>query len=108
MNSQGFAGMVPIAPRRARSPRSTASSRSSPFIWYGGKYSEEIMPFAQFGVDPDTVFTIYDELTDPARPAQGVPARTRPAASSAASSPRTGASRSATRCRSRGTSTRST
>jgi putative ABC transport system permease protein len=35
----------------------------TPFSWYGGKYGEETMPFAQFGVDANTIFTIYDELT---------------------------------------------
>ena len=38
---------------------------ATPFSWYGGKYGEETMPFAQFGVDPDTIFTIYDEFTVP-------------------------------------------
>ena len=37
----------------------------TPFSWYGGKYGEETMPFAQFGVDPDTFFTVYDEFTIP-------------------------------------------
>ena len=38
---------------------------ATPFSWYGGKYGEETMPFAQFGVDPDTIFTIYDEFKVP-------------------------------------------
>ena len=52
MNAQGFAGMVPIARVReiAALPGVVAAS---PFCWYGGKYGEEVMPFAQFGVDPD-------------------------------------------------------
>src|SRR5262249_24883723 len=39
---------------------------ATPFTWYGGKYQDEIMPFAQFGVDPETVFVIIDEFTVPA------------------------------------------
>ena len=37
----------------------------TPFTWYGGKYQDEILPFAQFGVDPQTVFDIIDEFTIP-------------------------------------------
>jgi putative ABC transport system permease protein len=36
---------------------------ASPFSWIGAKYQDSIMPFAQFAVDPNTVFTIMDELT---------------------------------------------
>ena len=64
MNSQGFAGPVPIA-RVAEVAAMDGVVAASPFSWYGGKYGEETMPFAQFGVDPDTIFTIYDELTIP-------------------------------------------
>ncbi len=64
MNAQGFAGMVPVARVReiAALPGVVAAS---PFCWFGGKYGEEVMPFAQFGVDPQVIFTIYDELTVP-------------------------------------------
>jgi len=64
MNSEGFAGMVPISRVReiAAKPGIVAVT---PFSWYGGKYGEEEMPFAQFGVDPTTIFSIYDELTVP-------------------------------------------
>jgi putative ABC transport system permease protein len=67
MNAQGFAGMVPIARVReiAALPGVVAAS---PFCWFGGKYGEEVMPFAQFGVDPQVIFTIYDELTVPPGP----------------------------------------
>jgi len=54
------------SPASTRSPRSTGWSRATPFCWYGGKYGEETVPFAQFAVDADTFFTIYDELTIPA------------------------------------------
>ena len=67
MNAQGFAGMVPIARVReiAALPGVVAAS---PFCWFGGKYGEEVMPFAQFGVDPQVIFTVYDELTVPPDP----------------------------------------
>ncbi len=38
----------------------------TPFSWFGGKYRDEVMPFAQFAIDPDTVFKVLDELTIPA------------------------------------------
>ena len=64
MNSQGFAGVVPIS-RVAEVGAMDGVVATTPFSWYGGKYGEETMPFAQFGVDPATIFTIYDELTVP-------------------------------------------
>jgi len=64
LNSNGFAGMIPISrlPDIAKLPGVVAAS---PFSWVGGKYQDEILPFAQFAVDPNTVFTIMDELTIP-------------------------------------------
>jgi putative ABC transport system permease protein len=64
MNSQGFAGRVPISLRREIEAREGVVA-TTPFSWFGGKYGEEVMPFAQFGVDADTVFKIYDELKVP-------------------------------------------
>jgi putative ABC transport system permease protein len=64
MNANGFAGMVPIG----RLPEIAAIDgvlAASPFSWYGGKYHDEVMPFAQFAVDAETVFTILDEFTVP-------------------------------------------
>ena len=89
MNSQGFAGMVPIA-RVAEVAAMDGVVAATPFSWYGGKYGEETMPFAQFGVDPDTIFTIYDEFKVPPDQLKAFQ-EDRPAASSAASSPRTAA-----------------
>jgi putative ABC transport system permease protein len=62
MSSQGFAQPVPIVRVReiAAMPGVVAVT---PFSWYGGKYGEDPMPFAQFGIDPESVFKIYDELT---------------------------------------------
>ncbi len=64
MSSQGFAGKVPIVRDRQIAAMDGVVA-ATPFSWFGGKYGEETMPFAQFGVDPQTFFTIYDELTVP-------------------------------------------
>jgi putative ABC transport system permease protein len=64
MSAQGFAGMVPIVRVREIAALDGVIA-TTPFNWYGGKYGEETMPFGQFGVDANTVFTIYDELTIP-------------------------------------------
>ena len=81
MNSSGFTGRVPIA----RVPEIAALDgvvAVSPFRWFGGKYNEETMPFAQFGVDADTVFRILDEYTIPPTSSRRS-SPTRPGASSA-------------------------
>jgi len=64
LNANGFAGMLPISRVKeiAQLDRVVAVS---PFCWFGGKYQDEIMPFAQFAVDADTVFKVLDELTIP-------------------------------------------
>jgi putative ABC transport system permease protein len=60
MNSQGFAGALPIAyVDRIRSVPGVEAA--TPYMWYGGNYKEERMPFAQFGTDPRTVFDVWDE-----------------------------------------------
>jgi putative ABC transport system permease protein len=64
LNANGFAGMLPIACVQEIA-RFEGVKAVTPFSWYGGKYQEEIMPFAQFGVDPKTVFTVIDEFTLP-------------------------------------------
>ena len=38
---------------------------ATPFSWFGGKYHDEVMPFSQFAVDAENVFTVMDELTVP-------------------------------------------
>jgi putative ABC transport system permease protein len=62
LNSQGFAGLVPIARVREIAALDGVIA-ASPYLWYMGKYRDEIIPFAQFGVDADTVFTVRDELS---------------------------------------------
>ena len=65
MSSQGFGLPVPFA-RVAEIQAMPGVEAVSPFSWFGGKYNEEVMPFAQFGVDPSVFFKIYDEFTIPA------------------------------------------
>src|SRR4029450_12759768 len=64
LGANGFAGMMPIA-RDKEIAQLDGVIATSPFSWYGGKYQDETLPFAQFGVDPDTVFTILSEMTIP-------------------------------------------
>jgi putative ABC transport system permease protein len=84
MSSQGFAQSLPIALRDEivridkdkgidgivyRDNNNDGEGDTpiiSPFSWYGGKYAEETsMTFAQFGVDPDTIFDLYVEYKLP-------------------------------------------
>jgi len=62
MNANGFAGMVPIA-FVGEVSRMDGVVAATPFSWFGGKYHDEVMPFSQFAVDAETIFTVRDELT---------------------------------------------
>ncbi len=64
LNANGFAGMLPIA-RVSEIAQLDGVLAVTPFNWIGAKYHDEIMPFAQFGIDPDTVFKVMTELTVP-------------------------------------------
>src|SRR3954470_16035162 len=64
MNANGFAGMVPIS-FAGEISRMDGVVAATPFSWYGGKYHDEVMPFSQFAVDADTVFTVLAELDVP-------------------------------------------
>jgi putative ABC transport system permease protein len=64
MNANGFAGMVPIS-FAGEISKMDGVVAATPFSWYGGKYHDEVMPFGQFAVDADTVFTVMDELRVP-------------------------------------------
>ncbi len=64
MSSQGLGLPVPYA-RVAEIAAMPGVDAVTPFSWYGGKYNEEVMPFAQFGVDPETFFRVMEELTIP-------------------------------------------
>jgi putative ABC transport system permease protein len=65
LNSNGFAGMIPIA-RVKEVGELEGVVAATPFSWFGGKYHDEIMPFAQFAVDADSIMTILDEFSMPA------------------------------------------
>jgi putative ABC transport system permease protein len=64
LNANGFAGFIPIG-RVKEVAQLDGVLAASPFSWYGGKYKDEILPFAQFCVDPETVFKVMDEFTLP-------------------------------------------
>ena len=64
MNANGFAGMVPIS-FVGEVSKMDGVVAATPFSWYGGKYHDEVMPFSQFAVDAETIFTVMDELDVP-------------------------------------------
>jgi putative ABC transport system permease protein len=64
MSSQGFAQPVPGS-RIAEIAAMEGVVAVTPLSWFGGKYKEEELAFAQFGARADTLFTIYDEFTVP-------------------------------------------
>ena len=61
MNIQGFAAELPIA-NVDRVRAMPGIKAATPYTWFGGKYKEERMPFAQFGTDAKTVFDVWDEF----------------------------------------------
>jgi putative ABC transport system permease protein len=61
MSSQGFAQPVPVS-RLNEINEMDGVDKTTTFSWFGGKYNNETMPFGQFGVTPETMFSIYDEL----------------------------------------------
>jgi putative ABC transport system permease protein len=64
LNANGFAGIVPVA-RVKEVAQLDGVKAVTAFSWYGGKYKDEILPFAQFSVDPESVFEVMDEFTIP-------------------------------------------
>lgn len=38
---------------------------ASPLAWFGGKYKDDKIPFAQFATDTSAIFTVLDEFTVP-------------------------------------------
>ncbi len=62
MNTQGFAGDVPIA-YVDRVRRVDGVLAAVPYSWYGGNYKDEQMPFAQFGTDAAQAFQVWAELS---------------------------------------------
>jgi putative ABC transport system permease protein len=64
MNANGFAGMVPIS-FVGEISRMDGVISATPFSWFGGKYHDEVMPFSQFAVDAETIFSVMSELEVP-------------------------------------------
>ena len=107
LNANGFAGMIPIA---RVSEIAAARRRASPSRRLTGSAASikiEPMPFAQFAIDPKTVFTVMSEFTVPEDSSRRS-RKTGTAARSAGNWPTKRSSRSATRCRFKGEPTRST
>jgi len=64
MSSQGFA--VPLPIRFVDECRSMPGvNYASPLAWFGGSYKDEKMPFAQFGMDADTIAEILEDRKIP-------------------------------------------
>jgi putative ABC transport system permease protein len=61
MNTQGFAGDVPIA-YVDRIRRVDGVRAAVPYAWFGGNYQDQQMPFAQFGTDAEQAFDVWTEL----------------------------------------------
>jgi len=60
LNKVGFAALLPIA-HVDRIRQLDSVEAATPFSWFGGNYKGQQMPFAQFGVDPESVFDVFDE-----------------------------------------------
>ncbi len=60
LNKLGFASPLPIA-HVGRISKMDGIVAATPFSWYGGNYKSEQALFAQFGVEPETVFDIFNE-----------------------------------------------
>ena len=65
LNANGFAGKIPIS-RVKEVSQLEGVVAATPFSWYGGKYKDEILPFAQFAIDPNHLFTVMSEFAIPA------------------------------------------
>ncbi len=65
LNANGFAGRIPTAFVNEIAQIDGVRA-ATPFSWFGGKYHDEILPFAQFGVDADVAFAIMNEFSIPA------------------------------------------
>src|SRR5688572_1921807 len=61
MNTQGFAGAVPIA-YVARIRRVDGVEAAVPYSWFGGNYEGEPATFSQFGTDAEQVFDVWTEF----------------------------------------------
>jgi putative ABC transport system permease protein len=62
LNKLGFASVIPIA-YVDRVNQLERVAAATPFSWFGGNYKSEQVPFAQFAVEPQRVFDVFDEYT---------------------------------------------
>ena len=67
MNVQGFSGKLPIA-HVDKIRRMDKVLGAVPYAWYGGKYEDDTVMFAQFATDAEEVFKVWNEFqVDPAQ-----------------------------------------
>jgi putative ABC transport system permease protein len=64
LHESGLAGRLPLA-YVDRIRKLPGVAVASPMSWFGGKYRDEETQFAQFGVDPQTFFNVYEEVQLP-------------------------------------------
>jgi putative ABC transport system permease protein len=64
LNKLGFAAPLPIA-HAEKIGRMDGVVAATPFSWFGGNYKSQRALFAQFGVEPKTVFDIFEEYEIP-------------------------------------------
>jgi putative ABC transport system permease protein len=64
LNKLGFASLLPIA-HAERIDKMDGVDAVSPFSWFGGNYKSQRALFAQFGVEPQTIFDIFAEYEIP-------------------------------------------
>jgi len=64
LNKLGFAAPMPIA-HVGKIEKLDEVTSATPFMWYGGNYKSEPNLFAQFGVEPKTIFEVYSEYEIP-------------------------------------------
>ena len=60
LNKLGFASLMPIA-HVDRIQKMDGIAATTPFMWFGGSYKTQQNAFAQFGVEPDSVFDVFEE-----------------------------------------------
>ncbi len=65
LNKLGFASPLPIS-CVAKIEKLDGIIAATPFAWFGGNYKSQRAAFAQFAVEPKTVFDIYSEYEIPA------------------------------------------
>jgi putative ABC transport system permease protein len=64
LNKMGFTAPLPIA-HVDKIRKMDGIVDASPFAWFGGKYKSEIATFAQFAVEPDSIFNVLSEYNIP-------------------------------------------